>query len=146
MIGAAALAFITGGSAARLFTTVVIGFAVGAVSAWQIQNWRAAHGELQRTQAAQEQHSKNEKRSYTASTSYQKESAIAKERIRTVRVTVEKIVDRPVYRNICLDADGLRAINDAAGHQSAAAGPSTAVRRAAPDRLGPGRGGAALGD
>lgn len=40
-------------------------------------------------------------------------SAEAKTEIRYVHITkeVEKLVDRPVYRNVCLDDDGLRAIN-----------------------------------
>ena len=32
-------------------------------------------------------------------------------------VEVEKIVDRVIYRNVCLDDDGLSAINSAAGHK-----------------------------
>lgn len=32
---------------------------------------------------------------------------------RTITKEVDKIVDRPVYRNVCLDDDGLRVINDA---------------------------------
>jgi hypothetical protein len=32
---------------------------------------------------------------------------------RTITKQVDKIVDRPVYRNVCLDDDGLRVINDA---------------------------------
>lgn len=32
---------------------------------------------------------------------------------RTITRTVEKLVDRPVYRNVCLDDDGLRAVNEA---------------------------------
>lgn len=32
--------------------------------------------------------------------------------IRKATVTVEKIVERPVYRDACFDDDGLRAVND----------------------------------
>ena len=37
-----------------------------------------------------------------------------KVRIKYVQVVkeVEKIVDRPVYKNVCLDDDGLKAINE----------------------------------
>lgn len=31
-------------------------------------------------------------------------------------VEVEKIVERPIYLNVCLDDDGVSAINSAAGH------------------------------
>lgn len=32
---------------------------------------------------------------------------------KTITKEVEKLVDRPVYRNVCLDADGLRLANSA---------------------------------
>ncbi|MBK7052249.1 MAG: hypothetical protein IPH54_17045, partial [Rhodoferax sp.] len=33
--------------------------------------------------------------------------------------TIETLVDRPVYRNVCLDADGLRELNAAIAGQPA---------------------------
>lgn len=35
------------------------------------------------------------------------------ENVRTITKTVEKIVDRPVYSNVCLEPDGLHVINSA---------------------------------
>jgi len=35
------------------------------------------------------------------------------ENVRTITKTVEKIIDRPVYRNVCLEPDGLHVINSA---------------------------------
>lgn len=32
---------------------------------------------------------------------------------RTIEKVVDRIVDRPVYRNVCFDSDGLRAANSA---------------------------------
>jgi hypothetical protein len=47
---------------------------------------------------------------------------------RTIEKRVEKVVERPVYRNACLDSDGLRAINDAlAGRASDPAESAPAV-------------------
>ena len=40
--------------------------------------------------------------------------------IRERTTYVDKIVDRPVYRNVCLDADGLRCVAEAIGGKSAA--------------------------
>ncbi len=37
---------------------------------------------------------------------------------RTITKQVDRIVDRPVYRNVCLDDDGLRVINDALSGQA----------------------------
>ena len=47
-----------------------------------------------------------------ASTGLEVENAKAKVITRTVRVFVDKIIDRPVYRSVCVDADGLRLLND----------------------------------
>ena len=38
---------------------------------------------------------------------------------RTITQYVDKIVDRPVYRNVCLDADGLRCLGAAIKGESA---------------------------
>lgn len=55
-----------------------------------------------------------------------KEQADAKEKVvyRTVKEYVDRIVDRPVYRNVCLDADGLRVAR-------------CAIRGESPDRCTP---------
>ena len=34
----------------------------------------------------------------------------------TARISVEKIVEKPVYRGDCLDDDGVRIINEAIAH------------------------------
>ena len=46
-----------------------------------------------------------------ASADYEQLKATQQVKIQTVRDTVQKIVERPVYSNICIDADGLSAIN-----------------------------------
>lgn len=40
----------------------------------------------------------------------------------TITKTVDRIVEKPVYRNVCLDDDGLRAANAALARPAAAAG------------------------
>lgn len=41
---------------------------------------------------------------------------------RTITQQVDKIIERPVYRNECLDADGLRSINSALAGKAEATG------------------------
>lgn len=48
-----------------------------------------------------------------AATNLEKDNAKAKVVYRTITKQVDKYIDRPVYRNICLDADGLRDANAA---------------------------------
>lgn len=117
---AAAIAWVTGGSLTRLAATLLTGIAIGGWGAWQVQGWRQASADLARERAAHAQFRANERTAHTASTDYQKESAHARIEYRTRWRTVETIVDRPVYRNVCLDDDGLRELNAAiAGDQPA---------------------------
>lgn len=44
----------------------------------------------------------------------------------TVTKTVDRIVERPVYRNTCIDDDGLRAVNAALSGKAEPAGQSDA--------------------
>lgn len=48
------------------------------------------------------------------------QNAQAKIVYRTIVQSVDKVVDRPVYRNVCLDDDGLRLVNAALGGAPAA--------------------------
>lgn len=60
--------------------------------------------ETARREAAQQQ---------AADAAYQKHKAANAAAERMQYVEIEKIVERPVYRNVCLDADGLRELNAA---------------------------------
>ena len=44
---------------------------------------------------------------------YQSEKAVREEKERVRYVQVQKIVEKPVFRNICVDSDGLSVINAA---------------------------------
>jgi hypothetical protein len=117
---AAAIAWLTGGNLIRLAATLLAGIAIGGWGAWQVQGWRQASADLARERAAHAQFRVNERTAQAASTTYQQESANARIQYRTRWRTVETLVDRPVYRNVCLDADGLRELNAAiAGDQPA---------------------------
>lgn len=49
----------------------------------------------------------------SAADKLEKENAKAKVVYRTITRTVDKYIDRPIYRNVCFDADGLRDANAA---------------------------------
>ena len=59
---------------------------------------------------------------------------------RTITKQVDRIVDRPVYRNDCIDDDGLQSINEAiTGTPAAASKPDAAVPKADADGRKDGR-------
>ena len=48
-----------------------------------------------------------------ASANYEQLKATQQVKIQTVRDTVQKIVEKPIYRNVCLDNDGLQQLGKA---------------------------------
>lgn len=93
---------------------LLVGLAVGGTGAWQVQAWRADSAALKRVEQSKSDFLRREKAAYLPSVAH--EQFKEKERVAYVSITetVERLVDRPVYRNICLDADGVRAYNAAA--------------------------------
>lgn len=87
--------------------------AMSGAGVWNVQNWRFDAKDKQRIEAEAEQRRTNEKAASAASTGFEQDKTKNETRTRTVYVEVDKIVDRPVYRNVCVDADGLRLLNGA---------------------------------
>ena len=92
----------------------LLGAAVAATSAWQVQAWRFDSKEKQRMEAEAEIRRMNEKRITIAAEGLEKDKREIEIRYRTITKTVTKFIDRPVYKNICLDQDGIDAINGVA--------------------------------
>lgn len=51
------------------------------------------------------------KSDHNISEKYQSEKAVREEKERVRYVQVQKIVEKPVFRNVCVDSDGLSVIN-----------------------------------
>jgi len=81
--------------------------------------WDKANEDQRKREAAQ---------SAEASTQVEVKSEKAKVVYRTITQSVDKIIDRPIYRNVCFDDIGLRDANAALSGQIAPAGePDRAV-------------------
>lgn len=89
----------------------LVGAAVAATSAWQIQNWRFDSAEKARLEKEAEIRRNNEKRTSLAAEGLEQDKVKIEIRYRTITKTVTEFIDRPVYKNICLDQDGVDAIN-----------------------------------
>mgnify|MGYP001594003113 CR=1 FL=1 len=68
---------------------------------------------LEWEEANRVQREREAKQASVAATKVEVKSAKAKIMYRTITQQVDKYIDRPVYRNICFDADGLRDANAA---------------------------------
>lgn len=84
-------------------------------SAWKVQDWRFDAREKERLELAQEAKKMREKTIGEASAGYEKKKEAARVKYVKVIEEVEKIVERPIYKNICIDEDGLKAINQGIG-------------------------------
>lgn len=107
--------------------TSAIAAALAFGAAWQIQTWRSDAAELERVTATQEIAQETERLANRAATSFETDRTTNATRTRTITVEVEKIVDRPVYRTVCLDADGLQLIAAAIERRDPASQPGQPV-------------------
>lgn len=86
----------------------VLGFGLG----WVVHGWEQSADEKIRIEQEAKKKDEQENTAHVASTGFENKRATNEVRYRTVTVTVEKVVDRPVYINQCIDDDGLRALNN----------------------------------
>ena len=95
-----------------LIATGLISLVLGFGSGMGLQKlfWIAADKERIENEAKTKEDNRN--KAQDASASFEGKRTANEIRYRNVTVTVEKIVDRPVYINQCLDDDGLRILNE----------------------------------
>lgn len=105
---------------------LIAGLAIGFSGGYKLQEWRYGAIEAKRLSALAEAEKKRDKASYDAATTFEKGRTRVETVYQTITETVETIVDRPVYRNVCLDPDGLRALQRSIG-ETATPEPSRAV-------------------
>ncbi len=70
-----------------------------------------------------------------ASAEYEQVKAEQRTKVETVTRTVQKIVERPIYKSVCFDADGLSEINSLI-KTSDTVESSPAMSDSEPDRIG----------
>lgn len=88
-----------------------VALAIGFGGGWKANGWRWDAAEKQRIEQEAKEHQKRLDRTQVASTTFEDKRTTNETRYRTVTVTLEKIVDRPVYLNQCIDPDGLQQLN-----------------------------------
>lgn len=106
-------------------------FIAGGAGAWNVQAWRFEAEKSRAVQRAARDLARAVEVQDRAVSAYitQRESS-ARKTERVIRY-VDKIVERPVYRNVCLDADGLRALRATIDGTAAGPEPGPAVPGAA---------------
>lgn len=100
----------------KLEMYLIAGFVLLAVIAGAYFKGHSAGAEsvqVKWDKAAADQAEREQKQSAAASTKLETGNAQAKVVYRTITNTVDKVVEKPVYRNVCLESDGLLVANQA---------------------------------
>ena len=108
-----------------LIAVVVLAASFGA--GWLAQGWRRDSLDLKEKEDAAELARENRRGANTAATGHETDKERLRVEFQTITETVEKIVEKPIYRNVCLDSDGLRALSAAIENRPAASESSGAV-------------------
>ena len=126
--------FIPGGLPAKLIAiavAVVALYGAGFYSGRRVESWRWGASETAAVQKALDQYKAEAAKGAAASTDLAKKEDQIRGQTRTIAKFVDRIVEKPVYRNVCLDVDGLRAANEALTRKAPTGGqPDGAVPRA----------------
>lgn len=100
-----------------LLALAIIGVLSGV--AWKIHNAGQLSKQVEWDKAAAQQSSKETAQSNNSATQLEVKNAAEKIIYKTITRSVDKYIDRPVYRAECFDADGLRDANAALNGQVA---------------------------
>jgi hypothetical protein len=105
----------------------LIAAAVASVGAWKVQDWRYGAKEAQRLESAAKEQARRADRIDVAATGHERDKDGIRTEFITITEEVERVVEKPVYRDVCLDADGLRVLSDAIRGTDPAGQPAGAV-------------------
>ena len=105
----------------------IVAAALSGWLTWSAQDWRYGAKEAERLAQVAELARMNAKAADMAAASHESDKAKTKVQFRTIYQEVERIVEKPIFRNVCIDSDGLRVINTALAPKPAASQPAPAV-------------------
>lgn len=89
---------------------LAVASAVAFGSGWGVRGWRADSQRVAEIERAAKDQAIRVERVDVAAVSHEKYKAAVAVREKAVAKEVERVVQEPVYRNVCLDDDGLRIL------------------------------------
>ena len=89
----------------------IIAVIVASLVTWTVQDWRYAAVEADRLKQEASAARADAARGGAAASGLEDDKAKIEIRYRTITKVVTEIVERPIYKNVCLDQDGIDAIN-----------------------------------
>lgn len=112
---------------------VVVGLIVGAgaggaLGAWKVQDWRFKAAETERKDQEQETQRLRARVADKASESHEQAKVQIRTEFQTIYQDVQHVIEKPIYRNVCFDDDGMRQLSRAIGAQQATGESAPVVR------------------
>jgi hypothetical protein len=115
------------GALAFWLSVAAAGFTAGAGAAWHVQAWRWRAADADRMELEREARRGQELRADGAAVRYEATRAGLQQQRQVLTREIERVVEVPLYRDVCLDADGLRVVAAAAGADPDPGQPAPAV-------------------
>lgn len=107
--------------------TAIITAALASTGAWKVQNWRFAAIEQQRASQVAEVRETQARGADKAAEAHEVEKVKIRTEVQQIFTEVERVVEKPVYRNVCFDDDGLRQLQRAIGSGAGTGQPAPAL-------------------
>ncbi len=107
-----------------------VALAAGFAGAWQVQGWRWEAADAQRLRVEQRDTLRRMERADGAALAHEQHRAGLRQAAQIITREVERVVEVPLYRGECLDADGLRLVQRALGATDDPGQPAPAVSAA----------------
>ena len=109
-----------------------VSLAIGFAGGWQVQAWRWDAADLKRLEAQRSEANRQIRAIDKASEGYEGDRAAIRTEFIEITKEVERVVQKPVYRNVCLDDDGLRQLERAAAATGYPGQPAGGVPTSSP--------------
>jgi hypothetical protein len=112
-----------------LLITGIGGAIAGALCGWQVHSWKADAEKLDALVAADMQRRVIVMTIDKAAEGFERDRVEIRTKFVTITQEVERVVEKPFYRDACFDDDGLRQLSAAIGATPAASQPAGTVPR-----------------
>lgn len=91
----------------------LIALVIGAGGAWKVQEWHFAANEAARLEHEAEVRRLQARQADTAATGYEADRVQIKTEVQTILQEVERVVEKPVYKNVCFESEGIDQLKQA---------------------------------
>lgn len=106
----------------------------GFTGGWQVRAWKAGADRADELQVAARDAFRRAERVDVAATAHETARASLQQQDRVLTREIDRVVEKPVYRAKCLDADGLRILSAAIDGDPGAVEPAPALSASAASR------------